>query len=53
MFGFPGETVQDIEQTIALLEEVQPYTAHCNIATPGASGAAAAPASPASQRSGR
>lgn len=34
MFGFPGETVEDIELTLQLLEDIQPYTAHCNIATP-------------------
>jgi anaerobic magnesium-protoporphyrin IX monomethyl ester cyclase len=34
MFGFPTETLEDVEQTLQLLEEIQPYTAHCNIATP-------------------
>ena len=34
MFGFPDETAEDIQMTIDLFEQLKPYTAHCNIATP-------------------
>jgi radical SAM superfamily enzyme YgiQ (UPF0313 family) len=34
MFGFPTETREDIEQTVAFMKKLDPYTAHCNIATP-------------------
>lgn len=34
MFGFPTETREDIEQTVAFMKKLDPYVAHCNIATP-------------------
>jgi radical SAM superfamily enzyme YgiQ (UPF0313 family) len=34
MFGFPGETLEDVKMSLNLLDKIQPYTAHCNIVTP-------------------
>jgi len=34
MFGFPDETIEDVNMSLELLKKIQPYTAHCNIATP-------------------
>ena len=34
MFGFPSETMEDIQMTVDFMKELDPVIAHCNLATP-------------------